>query len=64
MAIENDYFIIEYTDKTDLTNAVHKWLQQGCKLVGGISIAYNSNLNTMYYAQAMIGNKVSKPITE
>jgi hypothetical protein len=48
-----DYFIIEAENAVSLSNEVHKWLREGCKPQGGVSMAVDSHDQTNYL-QAMI----------
>ena len=49
-----DYMIVEETENPNkLRVVVKKWIAEGWKLKGGVSICYRMNA-TMYYAQALV----------
>ena len=48
-----DYMVVEEYSPNSLRVVVKKWIAEGWKLKGGVSIAYRMN-ERMYYAQAMV----------
>lgn len=54
MAMKNDYFVITETDPSNLATKVIEQLNNGCELIGGVSISYNPDSKKMFYAQALI----------
>lgn len=49
-----DYMVVEGSTKEELRIEVKKWLKQGYKLQGGVSIFYRTNNRMSHFAQALI----------